>query len=159
MPWVKQQPMNGSNILKMKGELSGQPSTSWSRTLIAQLKNIIHQDPILTKIAEKVWIFTCSCHTILMEDIRMHYNSGKLMPRLLIDDYKLQWLSTCETIFQISLQMMKCGFTVKMFKQTNKPPTGRVLLHLTPRKNDRCSHKWNQWYVLFFFWSPAHLVL
>jgi hypothetical protein len=39
-----------------------------------------------------------------------------------------------EGLLNMSLRVMRCGFTVIMLKLNNNPHTGRVLLHLAPRK-------------------------
>jgi hypothetical protein len=38
------------------------------------------------EVAEEVGISICSCHTILTEDLGMHWVSAKFVPRLLTDD-------------------------------------------------------------------------
>jgi AraC-like DNA-binding protein len=72
-------------------ELSGQPSTSRSKPLIAQVKNVIHGNHQLTlqAVAEEVGISTGSSQTILTEDLGMHHVSAKFVLRL-FNDQKLQ---------------------------------------------------------------------
>jgi hypothetical protein len=123
-------------------EQSGQPSTSRCEPLIAQVKNIIHGNCLLTaqEAAEQVEISSGACHTVLMEDLSMHWVSAKFGPRLLTDDQKLQRFSICENL-QISLPVTKGGLMVMTLKPNNSPHSGRVLLCLAPRKHDNCAHK------------------
>jgi hypothetical protein len=86
------------------------------------------------------WNIHGSCHTILIEYLRMHQIS---------DDQKLQWFSVCEKLLKMSLLVTRQGFTVITLKPNNNPHTGRVLLRLAPRKHKRCTCKWKQ-YCLFF---------
>jgi hypothetical protein len=76
----------------------------------------------------------------LVEDLGMHLVSAKFVPRLFTDDLKLQRFSICENL-QMSLPVMRHGFTVMTLKPNNNPQTGRVLLYLAPRKHDRCARK------------------
>jgi hypothetical protein len=90
-----------------------------------------------------------SCHTILMKDLGMHQVSTKFVPRILTDDQKLQQFFMCENLLQRANDdenLLKNvhtgdrqGFKVTKLKPNNNPQTGRVLLHLAPRKYNRCA--------------------
>jgi hypothetical protein len=69
-------------------EWSGRPSTSRSKPLTTQVKDAINGNHGLAvpEVAEDVGIFIGSCHTILMEDLRMHWVSEKCLLRLLTDE-------------------------------------------------------------------------
>jgi hypothetical protein len=59
---------NGSTLLD-KDDWSGRPSTSGSKPLISQVKNIPgNHRPTVQEVAKEVGIFVCSSHTMLMED-------------------------------------------------------------------------------------------
>jgi hypothetical protein len=74
------------------GELPDRPSSSRTKLLIAQVKNIICGYLRLTarKVVEQAGVATGSCHRILMEDLGMHWVSAKFVTRHLTDDQKLQ---------------------------------------------------------------------
>jgi hypothetical protein len=57
------------------------------KPLIAQMKNICENHWLTVReVAEEVGIFTGSCHTIITEDLGMHWVSEKFVSRLLTDD-------------------------------------------------------------------------
>jgi hypothetical protein len=84
-----------------------------------------------------------------MEDLGMHSVSAKFVPTLMIrnsNNFPSAKISskeqmTMKIFCKISLPVTRCGFTVMTLKPNNSPDTGRLLLHLTPRKHDRCAHK------------------
>jgi hypothetical protein len=82
---------NGKTLMD-DSKLSDRPSTSGSKPLIAQVKNFICGYRRLTarKVAEEVGVSTGSCHSILMEDLGMHWVFAKFVTRLWTDDQKLQ---------------------------------------------------------------------
>jgi hypothetical protein len=92
------------------------------------------------KFTEEVEMSIGSCQKILVEDLGMFHVSAKFMPRLLTGDHKL-WQFCIYENFQMSLQVMRPGFTVTTLKLNNNIRTGRVLLFLTPRKHDMCVGK------------------
>jgi hypothetical protein len=53
---------------------------------------------------EEVEMPSGSCHTVLMEDLRMNRVSAKLLPRLII---MISDFSICENLFKILLLLMK----------------------------------------------------
>jgi hypothetical protein len=70
--------------------------------------------------------------------------------------------------WKMSLLVMRHGFMVMTLKPNNNPNTGRVLLHLTPRKRDRCAHEWQQCCLFFrsrhyalwiFSWRPDKIFI
>jgi transposase len=66
-------------------ERSGRSSTSRSEILIA--KNIcVNRRLTVREAAEEIGIFIHSCHTILMEDLKMHRISANFLPKLLTDE-------------------------------------------------------------------------
>lgn len=68
-------------------EQSGRPSISRSKSLITEMKNVIHGNQLtVPEVADEVGISIGSCHTILAEDLGTHEVSKKLVPRLLTDD-------------------------------------------------------------------------
>jgi hypothetical protein len=79
---------------------SVRPSTSRSKPLVAQVKNIIHGNRRLTvqEVVEKVGISIRSCHTILTKDSGMNQASAKFLLRLLTDDLILHQFSICENL-------------------------------------------------------------
>jgi hypothetical protein len=127
---------NGSTSTDDEG--SGQPSTSRCVPLIAQVKNIIHGNRLLTvqEAAEEVEMSSGSCHTVLMEGFNMQRLSAKFLPRLLTDDQKLQQFSICEYLLQTSLPVTEGGCTVMTLTPNNSHHTERVLLCFAPRKQD-----------------------
>jgi hypothetical protein len=98
-------------------------------------------DCLSEKFAEEVGISIGSCHTVLTEDLEMHWVSAEFVQRLLTGDQKLQQFSIFETLLQMLLLVMRPGFTVVTLKPNNNSHTGRVLLFLTSRKHDRCARK------------------
>jgi hypothetical protein len=90
----------GKTAAETHNMLYGRPSTSRSENLIAQVTSIIRGNRRLTvrEVAEEVRISIGSCHTILMEDLGMHWVSAKFVPSLLTDDRKLQRFSICENL-------------------------------------------------------------
>jgi hypothetical protein len=59
--------------------------------------------------------------------------------------------------WKMSLPLIRCGFLVMTLKPNYNPHTGRVLLHLTPRKHDRCAHEGKQ--CCLFFRTSRHCAL
>jgi hypothetical protein len=59
---------------------------------------------------------------------------------------------------KILLLVTRHGFTVMTLKPNNNPHIGRVLLHPTPRKHNRCAREWKQC-CLFFFRPSRHRAL
>jgi hypothetical protein len=79
---------------------NGRPSSSRSESLAARVKNVIHGNrrPTVREVAEEVGIPSGSCHTILTEDLGMHWFSAKFMPKSLTDDQKLHRFSICKNL-------------------------------------------------------------
>jgi hypothetical protein len=97
------------------------------------------------KVAEEVGVSTGSCHTILMEDLRIHRVSVKFAPRLFTDDQKHQHISICENLKKVnediflktSSPVMRHAFTVMKLTSNNNLHSGRVPLHFAPKKHDK----------------------
>jgi hypothetical protein len=92
-------------------------------------------------------IYIGSCHTVLTEDLGMHWIPAKFVPRLLTDDLRNQMIM--KIFWKMSLSVMRCGFMVVMLKPNNNPHTGRVLLYLAPIEHNGCAHKWKQCCLFF----------
>jgi hypothetical protein len=73
-----------------------------------------------------------------MKDFGMHHVSAKFVPRLLTDDL-LQRANDYENLSEMSFPVMRRRFMVMMLKPNNNPHTGHLLLHLAPRKHNRCA--------------------
>jgi hypothetical protein len=77
-----------------------------------------NQQLTVREVAEEVGISIGSRHTTSTEDLGMARFSTKYVPRLLTGDQKLQRFSISENLLQVSLPVMRCGFTVKMLNET-----------------------------------------
>jgi hypothetical protein len=86
----------------------------------------------------------------------MHWVSEIFLPRLFTDDQKLQQFYICENLLQTLLPVMRHGFTVMTLRPNNNPDTGRFLLHLAPRKRDKCTRKRKQYCLFFYHWGIVH---
>jgi hypothetical protein len=88
------------------------------------------------EVADEVGISIGSSHTTSVKDLGMHWVSAKFVPRPLTGYHKLQWFSICENHLQMSLLLMKHGFTIMMLKPNNTLYSRRVLFCLASRKHD-----------------------
>jgi hypothetical protein len=155
MPWVKPQPTNGSNVLKV-GELQ--------HITISSLTDFQLDGPNIWLSRRKTlpleianWLKSCRKGRNVYCFMPYNFNGRLRNPLGLINifattltnDQTLQWFSICKNLLQMSLRVMRCGFTTMALKPNNPHP-GQALLCLTPRKHNRYAYEWKKCCLFFF---------
>jgi hypothetical protein len=97
-------------------EQSGWNSSSRSKPLIAQVKNIICGNCQLT-VSEEVGISTVLCHTVLTEDLGMHQFSAK-SEQSPLTDYLLQRANDSDNLWKSHYQWQDMGLSLWRWNQT-----------------------------------------
>jgi hypothetical protein len=157
MPWVKQWPMNGSDILKMEElqwiwwvvwlNFSFKIWTSDCPDEKHPWKSLNDYPRSCRRGRHICWFMSHSFNSRFRNASGLSHicaNSWLMISKIASKEQmtKMFWL--------MSLLVASRGFTVMMLKlNNNNPHSGKVLLRVAPRKHDRCSHEWKQCCLIF----------
>lgn len=125
---------------------SGRPSTARTHENVEKIRAIINEDRRRTidEIVELSGVTWSSVQRILTEDLGMKRVAAKFVPRLLTAEQKQGRVEACcalkeesrsdPNFFQKLSQVTKLGAMVTILNQSNNQASGRLQVHLAPRK-------------------------
>ena len=129
-------------------ERSGRPATSRTEENIANIRQIVHENLLLTvrSIPEQVNIDRETVRKILTEDHDMRKVCAKMVPKKLTEEQEQRRVTICQDLLErqddiwaVSSQVMKHGPTNTTLKRSGKVHNGRLPIPHDQKKKFRQS--------------------